>query len=187
MTRHNHAEDRRYNVAPPCEHCGERDHISEDCAIRPHACDRCGKVWTRDDLFWSGDDLIGDCCDPTAAPTACESCAAKLDGNDPDFCDTCVAAMGAARAAQSGESGPIAAFLAGGPIGDPLGELPEPVALATLKPGDRFTVAQGYLAPGGSSDAGVLTVSDASAGWGRVATTDGRALIGATRVHKVTT
>jgi hypothetical protein len=50
------------------------------------------------------------------------------------------------------------------------------VKLHTLKPGDRFTVAAGYLAPGGSSDAGVLTVSDRPAAQGRVATTDGRQL-----------
>lgn len=89
----------------------------------------------------------------------CEACGGERNA-DPDFCDACLAKMTAARAA---------------------------VTLATLKPGDRFTVATGYLAPGGSSDAGVLTVEGYSQGWGRIATTDGRALIGATRVHREST
>lgn len=54
--------------APRCEHCGDHltiDHGTEsaDCAVRPVDCDRCGQAWTRDEMFWSGEDLIGDCCD----------------------------------------------------------------------------------------------------------------------------
>lgn len=33
------------------------------------------------------------------------------------------------------------------------------VQLRALHPGSRFRVAEGYLAPGGSSDAGVLTIA----------------------------
>jgi hypothetical protein len=57
------------------------------------------------------------------------------------------------------------------------------VRLDSLSIGTRFTVADGYLAPGGSSDAGTLTVSGARTEPGRIATTDGRALIGSTLVH----
>jgi hypothetical protein len=56
---------------------------------------------------------------------------------------------------------------------------PHPVQLRALHPGSRFVVAEGYLAPGGSSDAGVLTVapSDDQPRFGnRVRTTDGRDL-----------
>jgi hypothetical protein len=57
--------------------------------------------------------------------------------------------------------------------------MPDPVQLRALHPGSRFRAAEGYLAFGGSSDAGVLTVADSydqpHAG-NRVRTTDGRDL-----------
>lgn len=59
------------------------------------------------------------------------------------------------------------------------------VRLDTLQPGERFTVAPpSYLAPGGSSDAGVLTV-DRPLLSGHVTTTDGRTLHGSMLVIRV--
>jgi hypothetical protein len=54
-------EDRIENHA--CKHCESRTHESDDCPFRPVSCDSCGRIWTRDEMFWKGDLLVGKCCE----------------------------------------------------------------------------------------------------------------------------
>lgn len=61
----------------------------------------------------------------------------------------------------------------------------DPVKLNTLSIGQPFTVARGYLAPGGSSDAGVLYVAGSVGQDYRIPTTDGRRLQACELVHPV--
>ena len=59
--------DLRYNLAPYCDDCAAR-HERDDCPRRLVACDSCGELYDRDDMFWCGDMLVSDCCDSETDP-----------------------------------------------------------------------------------------------------------------------